>query len=202
MDWNKLADEQTLQKTAKALQSNGVKVYITKDKKQAFEKVMDIIPNGAEVMDLTSVTLDETGISKEIQESGKYKSVRKKIMAVSQKEMRHAMRKMSASVDYAVGSVHAVTEDGKFVIASNSGSQLGAYAFGAGKLIWVIGTQKIVKDMDDAMKRIYEHSLPLEDVRARKAYGVPSAVNKILILEKEIVPDRITVVFVKENLGF
>ncbi len=202
MDWNKLADEQTLQKTAKALQSNGVKVYITKDKKQAFEKVMDIIPNGAEVMDLTSVTLDETGISKEIQESGKYKSVRKKIMAVSQKEMRHAMRKMSASVDYAVGSVHAVTEDGKFVIASNSGSQLGAYAFGAGKLIWVIGTQKIVKDMDDAMKRIYEHSLPLEDARARKAYGVPSAVNKILILEKEIVPDRITVVFVKENLGF
>lgn len=202
MDWNKIADEQTLQKTAKALQSNGVKVYITKDRNKAFEKVMEIIPNGAEVMDLTSVTLDETGISKEIQESGKYQSVRKKIMAVSQKEMRHAMRKMSASVDYAVGSVHAVTEDGKFVIASNSGSQLGAYAFGAGKLIWVIGTQKIVKDMDDAMKRIYEHSLPLEDARARKAYGVPSAVNKILILEKEIVPDRITVVFVKENMGF
>lgn len=202
MDWSKLADEQTLQKTANALQAKGVKVYITKDKKQAFEKVMDIIPNGAEVMDLTSVTLDETGISKETQESGKYLSVRKKIMSVSQKEMRHAMRKMSASVDYAVGSVHAVTEDGKFVIASNSGSQLGAYAFGAGKLIWVIGTQKIVKDMDDAMKRIYQYSLPLEDARARKAYGVPSAINKILILEKETVPDRITVVFVKENLGF
>ncbi len=202
MNWSRLADEQTLQKTTKALQSNGIKVYTTKDRKEAFKKVMDIIPEGAEVMDLTSVTLDETGISKEIQESGKYQSVRKKIMSVDQKEMRHAMRRMSAAVDYAIGSVHAVTEDGKIAIASNSGSQLGAYAFGAAKVIWVTGTQKIVKNLDDAMKRIHEHSLPLEDARARKAYGVPSAVSKILIIEKEIVPDRITVVFVKENLGF
>lgn len=202
MKWETLADEQTLERTAKALQSNGIKVYITENKKEAFRKALDLIPEGSEVMDLTSVTLDETGISKEIQESGRYQSVRKKIMSVDQKEMRHAMRRMSAAVDYAIGSVHAVTEDGKLVIASYSGSQLAPYAFGSGNVIWVIGTQKIVKNLDDALRRIQEHSFPLEDKRARIAYGVPSGVNKILIMEKEIVPDRITVVFVKEKLGF
>ena len=202
MAWEKLADEKSLDKTSKALEKKGMKVYIVENRKEAFKKALELIPENAEVMDLTSVTLDETGLSKEIQESGKYKSVRKKIMSVDQKEMRHAMRRMSAAVDYAIGSVHAATEDGKVVIASNSGSQLGPYAFGASKLIWVIGTQKIVKNLDDAFKRIYEHSFPLEDKRARKAYGMPSGISKILIVEKEIVPDRITIIFVKEKLGF
>ena len=42
----------------------------------------------------------------------------------------------------------------------------------------------------------------LEDVRAQKAYGVRSGVNKILIINKEVVPDRIVVILVKEKLGF
>ncbi len=99
--------------------------------------------------------------------------------------------------------MHAVTEDGKVLIASNSGSQLPAYAYGSGHVIWVVGAQKIVKNLDEGIKRIYEHSLPLESERARKAYGVPgSAVNKLLIINKEIIPGRITMILTKEKLGF
>ncbi len=202
MKWDKLADDKSIEKAAKALQEHGMKVYITENRQEAFKKALELIPEGAEVLDATSTTLDQIGLSKEIQESGRYQSVRKKIMSVDQKEIRQAMRRMSAAVDYAIGSVHAVTEDGKLVIASNSGSQLAPYAYGAAKLIWVIGTQKIVKNLDDAFKRIYEHSYPLEDERARKAYGMPSGVNKILVVQKEIAPERITVIFVKEKLGF
>ena len=200
--WEGLASETSLNKAEKALQEHGMKVYVAGNRKEAFKKAFELIPEGTEVMDLTSVTLEETGIAKEIYESGKYKSVRKKIMSVEQKEMRDAMRRMSGSVDYAIGSVHAVTEDGKVVIASASGSQIPAYAFGARKLIWVVGTQKIVKNLDDALKRIYEHSFPLEDQRARKAYGMPSSVCKILIVEKEANPERISIILVKEKLGF
>ncbi len=202
MKWDRLADDKSIEKAVKALQEHGMKVYITENRQEAFKKALELIPQGAEVLDATSTTLDQIGLSKEIQESGRYQSVRKRIMSVDQKEIRQAMRRMSAAVDYAIGSVHAVTEDGKLVIASNSGSQLAPYAYGAAKLIWMIGTQKIVKNLDDAFKRIYEHSYPLEDERARKAYGMPSGVNKILVVQKEIVPDRITVIFVKEKLGF
>ncbi len=200
--WDVPADENSVEKAAAALKENGMKAYVAKDRKEAFEKVFELIPEGSEVLDLTSATLDETGISKEIQESGKYVSVKKKIMSVDQKDIRDAMRRMSASVDYAVGSVQAVTEDGKVVIASASGSQIPPYAFGARKVIWVVGTQKIVKNLDEAFRRVYEHSFLLEDQRARKAYGMPSSVSKLLIVEKEASPERISVVFVKEKLGF
>ncbi|MBI2598288.1 MAG: LUD domain-containing protein, partial [Candidatus Diapherotrites archaeon] len=145
---------------------------------------------------------DQIGLSKEIQESGKFSSVRKKIMSVDQKELRSAMRRMSSAVEYAIGSVHAVTQKGEVIIASNSGSQLAPYAYGAGKLVWIVGAQKIVKNLDEAFKRVYQHSFPLEDERAKKAYGMPSGVNKLLIVNKEIMPDRISIIFVKEHLGF
>lgn len=202
MKWDQLADEKKLERTVLALEQRGINVVVAEHKQDAFQKALGLIPRGAEVMDLTSTTLDQLGISKEIQESGKYSSVKKKIQAVGQKEMRNAMRQMSAAVDYAIGSVHAVTEQGQVMIASSSGSQLAPYVFGAEKLIWVVGTQKIVKDLDAGFQRIREYSLPLEDARARKVYGVGSGVNKILIVEREITPNRITVVFVKENLGF
>ncbi len=202
MKWDKLADDEGIEKTSKALQEHGMKVYVTENKEEAFKKVLELIPEGSEVMDVTSTTLDQIGLSKEILESGRYVSVRKNIMSVDQNEMRLAWRRMSSVVDYVIGSVHAVTEDGQVVVASNSGSQLAPYAYSAANVIWVVGTQKIVKNLDEASKRIYEHSFPLEDERMKKAYGMPSGVNKILIVQKEIAPDRISVIFVKEKLGF
>ena len=202
MDWAKLADDETIEKTASALKGRAVEVFIVNSREEGKKKVLELIPEGSEVMDVTSTTLDEIGLSKELQESGRYVSVKKKIMSVDQKEIRTAMRRMSGIAEYVVGSVHAVTEEGQVVIASNSGSQLPPYAFGAANVIWVVGTQKIVKNLDDAFKRIKEHSFILEDARARRAYGMPSGVNKILIFEKEIMPNRVKLIFVKEKLGF
>ena len=200
--WNELADEKSIENAKKSLESNGIKVLITKDSKEAFKKALELIPENSEVMDVPSMTLEKIGLSKEIQESGRYVSINKKIASTDNKEMRDTMRRHSIAPEYAIGSVHAVTEDGKILIASNTGSQLAPYAYGAKKIIWVVGTQKIVKNFDDAFKRIYEHSFPLENERAKKAYGIESNVSKILIVEKEITPDRITIIFVKEVLGF
>lgn len=95
-----------------------------------------------------------------------------------------------------------MTEDGQVVIASATGSQLPSYAYGASNVIWVVGTQKIVKNLDEAMKRVYEYVFPLEKERAMKVAGMKSSVNKILLINKEATPGRIHIIFVQEKLGF
>jgi hypothetical protein len=112
------------------------------------------------------------------------------------------IRRLGSAPDVMLGSVHAVTETGSMLAASMGGGQLGPYASGAGRVILVVGTQKIVSDVDEGLRRIHEYALPLENARAQAAYGIDSAVNKILIINREIVPGRITVVLVDEILGF
>ena len=202
MTWDKIADEDALERTAKALTENGIQVIIADNKEAAKKKALELIPEGSEVMQASSVTIEQTGIEKEIDESGNYIPLRKLIRAETDETKRQELRKHSALAQFMIGSVHAVTEDGKVLIASNSGSQIPGYAFDAQNVIWVVGTQKIVKDLDEAFKRLYEYTLPLENEHMQQLYKVNSNVSKILIVQKEIKPDRIKLVFVKENVGF
>jgi hypothetical protein len=112
------------------------------------------------------------------------------------------IRRLGAAPDVMLGSVHAVTETGSLITASMSGSQLGPYGSGAGQVVLVVGTQKIVSDLEEALRRVHDYAFPLEDARAQAAYGIRSAVNKILIINREITPGRITVVLVDAALGF
>jgi len=113
------------------------------------------------------------------------------------------MQQLGSAPEWTLGSVHAVTENGEVVIVSNTGSQLPAYAYGSSHVIWVVGTQKIVKNLDQAMERVSEHVLPLESVRVQKAYGMPNSnVSKVLIVNNEIAPGRTTIIFVREVLGY
>jgi len=88
------------------------------------------------------------------------------------------------------------------VIASASGSQLPGYAGGSRRAIWVVGAQKVVPDLSTALRRVEEHCLPLESDRAMKAYGTPSAINRLLILNQELEPGRGIVLLLREAIGF
>ncbi len=200
--WETLASDASIKSASEALKANGIDVIVVGSGAEAAKKVLELLPKGAEVMDMTSQTLDAIGVSKEIGESGKFDPMKKKLMSMDRNTQGSEMRKLGSAPDWAVGSVHAVTEDGKVVVASATGSQLPAYAYGAGKVIWVVGTQKLVKNLDEAMKRIHEYVFPLEDARARKVYGMGSNVSKLLIVNKEFAPGRITLIFAKEKLGF
>lgn len=200
--WDQLAGKETINKTITALKDNGIGAQFVETGEDAKRLVLSLIPEGSEVMNMTSVTLDTIGVAKEILESGRYNSVLNKLSSMDQATQGTEMQKLGAAPEYAVGSVHAVTEDGHVLIASNSGSQLPAYAYGSSHVIWVIGAQKIVKDTEEGMKRIYEYVLPLEDERAKKAYGVGSGVSKLLIFNKEKTAGRINIIIVNEVLGF
>ena len=200
--FGELATDESINKTKESLQKNGFEVLVAENGAEAKEKVLEMIPEGAEVMNMTSVTADTISVAKEILESGKYNSVRNKFKTMDAKTQGQEMKKLGSGPEWAVGSVHAVTEDGKVIVASATGSQLPAYAYGAGRVVWIVGSQKIVKDLDEGMKRVYEYVLPLENQRAMKAYGQNSSLNKLLIFNKEGTPNRITMIIVKEKLGF
>ena len=201
--WDRLADEKTIENTVAALKANGIDAQVAENRQEAKRKVLELIPESSEAMTMTSVTLDIIGLSEEINKAdSRFRPLRDKLYAMDRNTQVQEMNRLGAAPEFVVGSVHAVTEDGYVLIASNTGSQLPAYSFGALHVIWVVGVQKIVKNTDDGIKRIYEHSFPLEDERAQKAYGMRSGVNKILIVNKEIQSGRINVIFVKEKLGF
>jgi L-lactate utilization protein LutC len=196
----KLANDESVQRTVQALKDNGIEAFIVESGEEAKQKISELLPEGAEVFTSTSRTLDALGIPAIVNE--KYDSVRVKLSKMDPDTQQREMIKMGAVPEYMIGSVHAVTETGSVVIASNTGSQLAGYAASAAHVIWVVGTQKIVQNMDEAIKRVYEYTYPLEDIRAQDIYGIHSNVSKMLIVNKEVNPDRTKVILVKENLGF
>jgi hypothetical protein len=197
-----VADDARVTRTAAALDANGIRVLRAANAEEAKSNVLRLIPDGSQVHSGASQSLDVSGISDEIEGSSRYDAIRPRIWSLDRDTQADEIRRLSAAPDVMLGSVHAVTEAGTLMAASMSGSQLGPYAGGAGRVILVVGTQKIVSDLEEGLCRINDYSFPLEDARAQAAYGIHSAVNKVLIINREIVPERITVVLVDEVLGF
>jgi L-lactate utilization protein LutC len=197
-----LADDASVRRAAAALEANGINVIRAENAADAKRVVLGLIPEGSQVHSGASLTLEATGISDELEKSGRYEPLRPRIWSMDRQTQADEIRRLSSTPDVMLGSVHAVTESGSLLAASMSGSQLGPYAMGAGRVILVVGTQKIVPDLEEGLRRIDEYAFRLEDARAQEAYGIHSAVNKVLIINREITPGRITVVLVDEALGF
>jgi hypothetical protein len=200
--WGTRADDVRVKRTMAALEANGITVLRASDAAAAKRIVLDLIPDASPVHQGASKTLDGLGITHEIEESGRYAALRPRIRSMDRQTEVHQIRRLGAAPDVMLGSVHAVTETGSLLVASMSGSQLGPYVSGAGRVILVVGTQKIVPDLEQGLLRINEYAYRLEDARAQAAYGVRSAVNKVLLINREITPGRIAVVLVDEVLGF
>jgi hypothetical protein len=197
-----LASAERIAAAAAALERNGIGSHVTGSGAEARHLVRSLLPDGAEVYNNTSQTLEDIGVADDIERSGRYQPLRLRLYRMDREMQRREMRTLSASPEYVVGSVHALTEAGSLLIASASGSQLGPLVSGAGHVILVVGAQKIVSDVPTGMRRIYEYCFPLEDARARRAYGVPSGVNNILIINNVVTPGRVTAIIVNERLGF
>src|ERR1700693_2835357 len=190
--WGTRADDGRVKRTMAALEANGNTVPRASDPAVAKRIVLDLIPDASPVHQGASQTLDVLGITDEIEKSGRYAALRPRIWSMDRETEADEIRRLGAAPDVMLGSVHAITETGSLLAASMSGIQLGPYASGAGRVIFVAGTQKIVSDLEEGLRRINEYSFPLEDARALAAYGIHSSVNKVLIINREIVPGRVT----------
>jgi hypothetical protein len=200
--FSELATDTQIERVVNALEANGIHAIIAENGEEARRIFFELIPEGAEVFLGASVTLETLGIKDEVDTSGRYEALRPKMFAMDRATQGREIRKLGGAPDYAAGSVHAVTEEGQVLIASNTGSQLGPYASGAGHVIWVVGAQKIVKDLNEGFRRIYEYDLPLETEHMRQLYNAPTCVNKVLVVNREIRPNRTTMILVKEEVGY
>ena len=197
-----LASDESIERAGAALAAAGMTAMVVASGEEARLAVENLLPYNAEVFNNTSRTLEAIGVAEDIERSGRYQALRLRLYQMDREMQQQEMRHLVASPDYVVGSAHAVTEEGSLLVASASGSQLGPIVSGGGHVILVVGGQKIVADLAMGLRRIYEYCLPLEDHRAREAYGVGSGVNNVLIVNRSIAPGRITVILVRESLGF
>jgi LUD domain len=191
-----------LERVAAALTARNFAVEILDDAASARTRVKELIPEGASVFTAASETLRLSGIDEDINTSGRYDAVRRRSLAMDRATQLAEIWRLISTPDVIVGSVHAVTETGSLVVASASGSQLPAYAGAAARAIWIVGAQKVVPDLPTAFRRIEDHCLSLENDRAMKVYGKPSAINRLLILNAEPGPGRGTVLLLREATGF
>ena len=196
------APAQRLERAAEALTAHGFAVEILDDAAAARARVRDLIPEGASVFTAASETLRLSGIDEDINASGRYEAVKPRVLAMDRVAAADDFRRLLASPDVVIGSVAALTETGSLVAASGSGSQLPAYSGGAGRAIWIVGAQKVVPDLGTALRRVEDHALPLESARTQAAYGWPSAVSRLLVLNAEPRPGRATVLLLREAIGF
>jgi hypothetical protein len=186
---------------ASVLRSHNIEAIVVETGDEARNVVLGLIPDGAQVHSGKSKTLEDSGIYAELVESGRYDALRPRMMAMDRATQGAEMRRLVAAPDFMLGSVAAITDDGMLVAASATGSQLGGYASGAGRVILVVGSQKLVPDLDAAMRRIREVVFPWENDRVRERLGVDTRLEKVLLILGEWQPGRTTVVLVREPVG-
>lgn len=197
------ASEERIQKTAEALMKNGFTVHVVDNLDDARNLVESLLPIDREIFTSSSLTVKESGLDNVINgPASKFKSLRKEIAKLDPATQFRQQVKMGATPDVIVGSVHAIAESGQVFVASGSGSQLGPYSAGAEKVIWIVGSQKLVTDFNDAMRRLQLYSYPKEDARMHELMNRPSALAKILIVNRESFPGRVTIVIVRKSVGF
>ena len=205
MNYEKLADKQTVKKVIEALAKRGVEGIMVNNRSEALEKIKSLIPPGASVQNGSSRTLEEIGFV-EYLKSGKHKwnNLHDPILAEKDPTKQMVLRKQAILSDYYLGSVHALTEIGEFVIASNTGSQQPHIVYTSPNLILVVGAQKIVPTLADAMRRLEEYVVPLEDQNMRQKYGVGTMLSKIVIFKHENPTGgrKVRMIIVNEKLGF
>ena len=205
MNYEELANEAVVAVTREALEKKGYEVVVVKDGAEALSKIKESIPAGASVMNGSSATLEQIGYSDYLA-VGKHGWVdlHAKVKVENDKEKRSQLRKQAVLSDYYLGSVHALVETGELVVASNTGSQLPHIVFTSSNLILVVSTKKIVATLEEGMRRLEEHVVPLEDKQSLERYKAHTALNKIVVFKGESPTSgrKIKFILVEENLGF
>jgi YkgG family uncharacterized protein len=195
------ASRDELDALAERLRERNFEALVVESAAEARQAVLDRIPDGVTIHSGKSKTLDDLGISQVLMDSDRYDFLRKRLYKMDRQTQAREIRQLGSAPDLMLGSVNAITKEGQLVASSATGSQLGPFASGAGQLILVVGSQKIVKDLDEALARIRDYVQPYEDQRLREQAGIGTILARILILERDFRPGRTTIVLVRESVG-
>jgi len=200
---DELPTEESIEEAVANLEDNGFEVVVVDSADEALGELQSLVPAGSSVMNGHSTTLEEIGFVEYLSEGDHdWESLPDEIWSIDDDAQRQAARRESQTADYFLGGVNAIAATGELVAADRSGSRIGAYPFAAGNVIIVSGVNKVVPTLDDALDRLESVAYPLENERAKEAYGVDSAIAKQLIFRQELEEGRTTVVLVRDRFGY
>ncbi len=196
------ASAQSIRRTIEALAARNVEAFLVDSREAALAKIQELVPEGSEVFVNTSETLDTIGYTEYMRGNDSYVNLHDQMMAQPDPASQREFRRKTTTADYFVGSVQAIAETGEIVIASSSGSQIGAYSYGARRVILVAGTQKICSSLAEAESRTRGWTLERHDRWLEDRGVAPTPIGKYLVMEHEPVVGRISMVLVPETLGW
>jgi hypothetical protein len=203
MDWNTIPGQSAIDRTMAGLRARNFNPVLVGNRGEALGKLQQAIPAGTEVMTGSSTTLIEIGLI-DLLKSGKHpwRAWKDRILTEKDQAKQADLRRASTTAEYFIGSVQAITETGQVLGVDASGSRQGGYVFGAKHVLWVVGVNKIVSDLDMAFRRLHEHVVPLEDARMKKTGAPGTYIGKMVVYEREGIPDRISTILIREILGY
>lgn len=201
--YEKLMNDNEIKEVANNIENRGINVLLVENRAEALEKIKELIPKNSEVYNGGSSTLNEIGFLDYLKTNKHgWINLHEEILKEKDPKKQADLRRKSVTSEYFLGSINAIAKTGELVACDATGSRVTAYPFAAKNLILVSGINKITDSLEDAIKRVREYVYPLENERAKKAYGSGSTIGKWVIIEREIFKGRTTLILVKEKLGF
>jgi len=204
--------EHRIKRTCESLERNGFKAVYVGTREEALKEALRMIPEGARVGVGGSVTVREVGLVDELRRRGN--EVFETWRRLTPEEDLEIRRK-HLTCDVFVSSSNAVTEDGKLVNIDGTGNRVAAMIFGPPKVVIIAGVNKIVRDVEEGIRRIREVATPMNVKRMGGSTPCTQRVcdlerceppnrhcHVITIMEKRPTKTDISVILVGEPLGF
>ena len=196
------ASAESIRRTIEALAARNVDAELVESREAALARLKELVPEGCEVFVSTSETLDTIGYTEYMDGNDRYVNLHDRMLAQPDAASQREFRRTTTTADYFVGSVQAIAETGEIVVASGSGSQIGAFAYGARRVIMVAGTQKICPTLAEAEARTRGFTLERHDRWLEGRGSGPAPIGKFLVMEHEPMAGRITMLLIPESLGW
>ncbi|MFC2102589.1 lactate utilization protein [Bacteroidota bacterium] len=196
------------------MQRQGIEGFYFPDAASAVAAICSMIPPGSVVGLGGSVTITQTGLIQELRKLD-IKLLDRFREGVTVKEVDE-MRQESMHADLFIASSNAITLDGKLVNMDGKGNRVAAMIYGPKKVILLVGMNKVVPNVMDAITRIKTVAAPFNAARVKR--HTPCAVtgvcqdpnctppnricSQLVIIESNAVKDRLNVVLIGEEYGF
>ncbi len=213
MDNNlKWLKEKRINRTIEALQKNRMNGYLVNSREELINKIMELTKEGDTVSCGGSMSLFETGVIEHLR-SGRYNFLDRYTEGLSQDEIDEIYRSAFSADVYFAGT-NAVTENGELYNVDGRGNRIAAMLYGPHKVILIVGENKIVKNLEEAIIRNERVCAPVNCKRLDKATPCVKAgycmncssperiCNEYIVIKKQMDKDRIHVIFMNESLGY
>jgi len=195
----------------KNLEKRQIEGYYCKDKKSALKKALELMPKGSSIGWGGSMTVIETGLMDAIQNED-YKIINRE-EAKTTEEQRKVYGEICCA-DYFLMSTNAITLDGELINIDGRGNRVAFLCYGPQNVLILAGMNKVVPDVESGFKRVRDIASPPNAVRLNKktpcaitgrcgdCYSPDCICGQFVMTRRSIVPNRIKVILIGEELGY